>query len=164
MEGRRRNPKNLGRAAAIVAEFGRAYAYKKARKRSFVTRYTLQVTSQNLMDMDLLVRSFGGGAYKHLYTHLWILTRKEDLLKVAKEALPLCDEGGLKRLAPLCQLANLHGLGPFPVLVSGAKDEAEPDAGDGVHLSGSERPPGSLLQDGEGGTASGQELPTPDRV
>ena len=64
----------------------------------------MHLYTSDLTLLDLLQGVWGGGIYRHLKTWVWRLGRKEDLLLIAEEVLPLWDPEKNPRLAELMAL------------------------------------------------------------
>lgn len=75
----------MGRAAEIVGTRGRAYIAKG----KYVS---IVVFSTSIMEMDLLIRTFGGNRYVHGSGWIWVLGRRSQLLTLKG----LLDEWGVE--------------------------------------------------------------------
>lgn len=68
-------------AKQILLERGRGYLYKK--KYPQVIIFT-----RSVMDVDKLIRAFGGNQYKHNTGFIWVLSSKSKLKAMLKEIAP----------------------------------------------------------------------------
>ena len=85
---RQASRKSVERAARLIAERGKVYQYPNG-------RLSVWLFSTKIMEMDLVRRVFGGNYHTHMRDDhwQWYLGKKEDLLYLTEQVLPLLDNG-----------------------------------------------------------------------